>query len=87
MRKTTYGGALTENLIQAIARDIMAEAMLRAEARGYPIVLDVHDELVAEVPLGQGSVKEFEEILCEPPSWADGCPIAAEGWEGQRYRK
>jgi DNA polymerase len=86
-RTTTYGGALTENLVQAIARDIMAHAMLKAEAAGYPIVMSVHDELVAEVPEGFGSKEEFEQILCDTPDWADGCPIAAEGWEGKRYRK
>jgi DNA polymerase len=86
-RTTTYGGALTENLVQAIARDIMASAMLKAEAVGYPIVMSVHDELVAEVPEDFGSKEEFEQILCDTPDWADGCPIAAEGWEGKRYRK
>ncbi|MCC2626581.1 MAG: polymerase [Thermomicrobiales bacterium] len=82
-----YGGIWTENVVQAIARDIMAEAKLRARAAGYPTILTVHDELVAEVPAGFGDVKEFEQILTRLPGWATGLPIAAEGWRGHRYRK
>lgn len=82
-----YGGLWTENLVQAIARDIMAEAKLRARAAGYPPILTVHDEIVAEVPAGFGDVKAFEKILTQSPTWAEGLPIAAEGWRGHRYRK
>lgn len=86
-RTSTYGGKLTENIVQAVCRDLMRDAMHRAEAAGYPNVLTVHDELVAEIPKGFGSVEEYEAILAELPAWADGFPVVAEGWRGERYRK
>lgn len=87
-RQHTYGGSLVENIVQAIARDLMAAAMVRCEASGiYQVVLTVHDEIVAEAAIGAGSVRAFEEMLTELPEWARGCPIAAEGWRGLRYRK
>ena len=87
VRTTTYGGTLVENIVSAIARDIMAEAMLRCENLGYLIVMSIHDELVAMIRKLFGSIEEFVSILCEQPTWAPGCPIAAEGWRGERYRK
>lgn len=87
IRTSTYGGKLTENIVQALCRDIMAEAMVRAENAGYHIVLTVHDEIVSEVPKGFGSVEEFNAILSERPKWADNFPIVAEGWRAVRYRK
>jgi DNA polymerase len=83
----TYGGMLTENAVQAIARDLMVAAMFRVEKAGYEIVLSVHDELVAEGPL-DGEYHKFESLVAGPnPEWAKGCPVAAEGWSGMRYRK
>ena len=87
-RMDTYGGRLFENLVQGIARDIMAFAVVNLEAAGYPIVLRVHDELAAEVAHDFGSVEEFERIMATLPPWAAGWPIrAAGGWAGERYRK
>lgn len=85
--RAMYGGLWVENIVQAVSRDLMAERMPVLEAAGYPLILTVHDELVADVPLGHGTLEDFNRIIAETPSWAAGCPVAAEAWEGERYRK
>lgn len=87
MRVSTYGGKLVENIIQAIARDIMVSGMFNVEAAGYEVVSTVHDEIISEADAGFGSVKEYEHLLCETPEWGHTCPVAAEGYVAQRWRK
>ena len=83
----TFGGKIAENCTQAIARDLLAHAMLNLEAVGYPIVFHVHDEAVMEVPDGQGSVEEACRIMAVPPDWARDLPLRAEGDEMAYYKK
>jgi DNA polymerase len=82
-----YGGTWTENIVSGIARDLLADAMLRVEAAGYPIVLHIHDELVCEVPIGFGSTEELIKLMTRTPVWALDLPIAASAWTGARYCK
>lgn len=83
----TWGGTLTENIVQATARDLMMPAMVRLEKSGYRALLMVHDEGICESPIGKGDVSKFVDILCDPPKWAAGLPLEAKGWQGPRYRK
>ena len=82
-----YGGLWTENIVQAIARDLLAAAMMRLEAAGYHIVLHVHDEIVAEAPIEFGSIEEFQRLITTLPDWAAGLPIAAKVRNGERFSK
>lgn len=83
----TYGGRLFENVVQAISADIQAETLVRLEARGYSVVMHTHDEAIAEVPIGWGSIEEMCAIMSERPSWASWWPIRAAGWRHKRYQK
>jgi DNA polymerase len=80
-----YGGLLLENVVQAISRDLLAVAHPVIEAAGMPVVLHVHDEVVAETKCDRAA--ELAVIMSTPPTWAADLPLAAAGWSGRRYRK
>lgn len=83
-----YGGLQIENIVQGVARDVMAEGMFRLDAHGsYPITLTVHDEVLCETREGEGSVEEFKSILAQPPKWAPDLPCAVSAWRDKRYTK
>ena len=86
-RISTFGGKLTENIVQAIARDCLAEAMLRLHKAGYKIAFHVHDEVILEVPEGFGSLEEVDEIMGQAIAWAPGLPMEAAGFETNHYKK
>jgi DNA polymerase len=82
-----YGGMQFNHIVQGTARDVLAGGMLRLEARGYCIILTVHDETLTENAIGFGSVREVEQLMTQGEPWLAGCPLAAKGWEGPRYGK
>ena len=87
LRIETYGPKLVENIVQATARDLLAEAMLRLRNAGFDIVMHIHDEAVLEVPDGISSVDEICRIMAVAPKWADGLPLRADGYECDFYKK
>ncbi len=88
VRVGTHGGSLVENADQAASRDLLAEAMLRVDQDDrFDLLLSIHDEVVAEAPVGTCDVGEFERMMSVVPQWAPGMPITAEGWKAQRLRK
>lgn len=86
-RESTYGGKLVENIVQATARDCLAESLIRIDDAGYKTVFHVHDEAVIEAPEGVGSLAEVEEIMGQPLDWAPGLPLGADGFETHYYMK
>jgi len=86
-RGETYSGKLTENITQATARDLLAEAMRRMELAGLGIVGHVHDEVILEVPKGQYTVDDVCNIMNRNPAWADGLPLSSAGYTGAWYYK
>ena len=86
-RLTTYGGKLVENIVQAIARDVLGYAMLNLKDRGFNIVMHVHDEIVVEVENNISSVEEVCEIMCEENPYLKDLKLKADGFESRYYKK
>lgn len=86
-RIETYGGKLVENVVQAIARDCLAEAIERLEGAGYTVVFHVHDEVVIECTPDRADLGRVSGIMCQPLPWAPELPLGADGWIGEFYRK
>lgn len=83
---STYGGKLTENIVQAIARDCLAETLRRIDARGLQVVFHVHDEVIIDAPVDV-TVEEICGLMAEPISWAPGLILKGAGFEGTYYMK
>ena len=87
-RCETYGGKLTENIVQSVARDCLAEKMKLLESMGYPIVFHVHDEMILDVPReDKQAAKLVDKIMAEPIEWAPGLPLKGGTYECDFYRK
>lgn len=86
-RIESYGPKFVENIVQATARDILAEAMQRLNRAGFKITMHIHDEVVLEVPRGMSSVEEVCSIMGETPAWAEGLNLRADGYECEFYKK
>jgi len=87
-RLGTHGGSLTENADQASSRDLLAEAMYRVDQHeAFDLLLSIHDEVIAEAPIGTMKVADFESLVSGVPIWASTMPVEAEGWIGPRLRK
>ena len=84
-----YGGKITENICQAIARDIMADRMLECERQGLPVVFHTHDEIVCQAPLmdGEEASEKFKTIMNREPEWLKGFPLKTEIEICRRYHK
>lgn len=86
VRRAAYGGLLTENIVQAISRDIMVEKMFLVKKHGHDIVLTAHDEILSESDPST-EVSEIENLMSSPIEWCQDLPLKAEAWKGTRYRK
>jgi DNA polymerase len=93
-----HAGVFSENVTQAVARDLMKESALRLDTAGYKIALPIHDELMSYAPASLGQIvwnekkkqredKLFNRLMAAAPDWAEGCPVGVEGWRGTRYKK
>ena len=83
---STYGGKMTENIVQAIARDCLAETLRRIDAKGLQVVFHVHDEVIIDAPMGT-TVDEICDLMAEPIPWAPGLILKGAGFESKYYMK
>ena len=83
-RVETYGGRVTENITQAVARDVLSDALIALTDEGFDVVGHVHDEVLVE---GESSVAEISKIMTTSSKWSAGLPLDAEGYQCPRYRK
>jgi DNA polymerase len=83
----TYGGKITENVVQAIARDCLAAAMKNIEAAGYQIVMHIHDEVILDAPADRADLDTVCKLMCQPIPWAEGLLLNADGFVGDYYKK
>ena len=83
----TYGGKLTENITQAVARDCLAETIERLEAAGFLVVFHIHDEVVIDAPPALANLETVEQIMKQPPAWAPDLPLNADGWVNPFFKK
>ena len=87
-RIKTYGGRLSENITQSVARDFLFDNLRSVDDAGYAVIMRVHDELISETPDTEDfSATRLSELLSVVPSWGEGMPLAAAGFEAYRYRK
>lgn len=83
---STYGGKMTENIVQAIARDCLAETLRRIDAKGLQVVFHVHDEVIIDAPM-EATVDEICDLMAEPIPWAPGLILKGAGFESSYYMK
>lgn len=86
-RIETYGGKLVENIVQAVARDCLSDAITRLEDACYPVVFHIHDEIGVDSPEGRQDLSDMERLMAEVPAWAPGLPLNAEGWVNEFFKK
>lgn len=87
VRVSTFGGKLTENIVQAIARDLLVAGLLACEKKGYKVLASVHDEIISEVPESYKDIEKYCRTMCTLPTWARGIPLQADGYFSKYYKK